>query len=97
MLDLSFFDVVYFCYDFIFRKTGDFNMPVSTMKLTRFQKGLTQVDLWQLTGIPQWRLSLIERGLLPKGDEADKIAKALGRAQEEIFPCVVDQVKSAHT
>jgi len=66
-------------------------MIVSTMKLIRFQKGLTQVDLWQLTGIPQWRLSLIERGLLPKAEEANKISKVLGREQREIFPCAVDQ------
>ncbi len=71
-------------------------MTVSTMKFIRFQKGLTQVDLWQLTGIPQWRLSLIERGLLPKAEEADKIAGALGKDQRKVFPCVADQAKSTH-
>ena len=71
-------------------------MTVSAMKFIRFQKGLTQVDLWQLTGIPQWRLSLIERGILPKAEEANKIASALGKDWREVFSCVADQAKSLH-
>jgi len=53
---------------------------VSPMKLTRIKKEITQVDLWMKTGIPQWRLSLIERGKENKELEArsgeDEIKKA---------------------
>ncbi len=61
-------------------------MTVSAMRFIRFQKGLTQMAIWHLTGIPQWRLSLIERGLLPKEDEANKIAQALNCKPEDLFP-----------
>jgi transcriptional regulator with XRE-family HTH domain len=59
---------------------------VSPMKLTRIKKEITQVDLWMKTGIPQWRLSLIERGIVPKAEEAKKIADVLGKEPAEIFP-----------
>jgi len=59
---------------------------VSTMKLARIQREITQFDLWMKTGIPQWRLSLIERGIVPKPEEAKKISDVLGEKPEEIFP-----------
>ena len=58
---------------------------VSNMKLKRIKKEITQIDLWIKTGIPQWRVSLIERGILPKKEEAEKIAEVLGCQIEEIF------------
>ena len=51
---------------------------VSLIKLERIKLGLSQIDLWMQTGIPQWRISLIERGLPPKPDERRKLAEALG-------------------
>ena len=54
---------------------------VSTMKLERIRRGLSQIDLWVQTGIPQWRISLIERGLPPKPDERQKLAEVLGIAE----------------
>ena len=50
---------------------------VSQMKIERIKKGITQVDLWMETGIPQWRISLIERGIDPKPAEAQRIAETL--------------------
>ena len=58
---------------------------VSDMRLERIKKEITQIDLWMKTGIPQWRVSLIERGILPKKEEAEKIAEALDCQIEEIF------------
>ena len=57
---------------------------VSPMKLERIKQGLRQMDLWMQTGIPQWRISLIERGLPPKPDERRKLAKALGIPESTI-------------
>lgn len=59
-------------------------MP-TRMKLRRIEKEKTQIDLWGETGIPQWRLSLIERGLPPRCEEAKKIAAALGSTSDELF------------
>jgi transcriptional regulator with XRE-family HTH domain len=51
---------------------------VSLIKLERIKLGWSQIDLWMQTGVPQWRISLIERGLPPKPDERRKLAEALG-------------------
>ena len=59
---------------------------VSEMKLHRIRKELSQIDLWMKTGIPQWRISLIERGIKPKREEAEKIASVLGGNVAELFP-----------
>jgi len=58
---------------------------VSNMKLERTKKEITQLDLWEKTGIPQWRLSLIERGIHPKPEEAEKIASALNSDIQDLF------------
>jgi|TARA_R100001530_G_scaffold126521_1_gene95373 DNA-binding XRE family transcriptional regulator len=58
---------------------------VSKMKLKRIEADKTQIDLWNETGIPQWRISLIERGMPPKAVEAGKIADALEATIEELF------------
>ena len=57
---------------------------VSPMKLERIKQGLRQMDLWMQTGIPQWRISLIERGLPPKPDEQRKLSKALGMPESTV-------------
>ena len=67
---------------------------ISAMRLARIQKEITQVDLWMRTGIPQWRLSLIERGIVPKPEEAKKISDVLGEKTEEIFPALAQGANS---
>ncbi len=53
--------------------------PNMEMRKARFFKGLSQYDVAFKTGIPQSRLSLIERGYSnPKENERKKIAKVLG-------------------
>ena len=64
-------------------------MVVSKMKIKRTEKGKSQVDLWMETGVPQWRLSLIERGLSPKAHEAHKIASALNVDACKLFQTTV--------
>ena len=58
-----------------------------TLKEARFFRGLNQWDISIKTGIPQSKLSLIERGYVdPKEDEKKQIAKALGCKVADIFP-----------
>ena len=55
------------------------------LKMARFIKQFTQYHLVFKTGIPQSKLSLIERGFVkPKDDEKIKIAKALQLNPEDI-------------
>jgi transcriptional regulator with XRE-family HTH domain len=58
---------------------------VSRLKIERVKRGVTQVDLFLKTGIPAWRVSLIERGIPPRDDEAKKLAEALKVGEEELF------------
>jgi transcriptional regulator with XRE-family HTH domain len=60
-------------------------MVASKIKLARIKRGKSQFELMGMTGIPQWRISLIERGVIPTDDEVQKISKALGCTPEEIF------------
>ncbi len=56
------------------------------LRMARLQKRRTQWDLQLETGLPQCRISLIERGYLkPKKEEKVRLAKALGVTQEELF------------
>lgn len=57
---------------------------VSPMRLERLKLGITQIDLWTRTGIPQWRISLIERGVPPKPEERQKLAEALGIEERKV-------------
>ena len=61
-------------------------MKASKMKIRRITVGKSQTGLEEDTGIGQWRISLIERGLPPQPNEAAKIASALGVKPEDIFP-----------
>lgn len=57
------------------------------LREVRFLKGLNQWDLSIKTGIPQSKLSLMERGYVEaKEEEKIKIAEALGCKVEDIFP-----------
>lgn len=59
---------------------------VSAMKLQRVKREISQIDLFLKTGIPQWRISLIERGIVPNSEEAQKISGVLGTDVHELFP-----------
>ena len=49
------------------------------LREARFKKNYTQFDLRLKTGISQTKISHFERGyLLPRDDEKQRIAKALG-------------------
>ena len=59
---------------------------MNKLKEARFFKSITQPLLALKTGIQQSRLSLIENELVtPRGEEKQKIAKALGLKEEDIF------------
>lgn len=60
-------------------------MKASKMKILRITIGKSQKILEQETGIGQWKISQIERGLPPNPDEAAKIAKALGVNKSNLF------------
>ncbi|MCK5507412.1 MAG: helix-turn-helix transcriptional regulator [Desulfobacterales bacterium] len=59
---------------------------VSEIKIKRIKQEISQVELGARTGIPQWRISLIERGIRPKKHEIEKISEALRLSAEDIFP-----------
>ena len=61
-------------------------MVLSKIKLARVTQGLTQADIWKKTDIPQWKVSLIERGLQPSKDEAERLATVLGCDVKKLFP-----------
>lgn len=55
------------------------------LRRARFEKGFTQYDIKQLTGINPSRISLAERGYIElKKSECEAIAKALGMPVESI-------------
>lgn len=56
---------------------------LSPMKRFRLERGLKQEDLERLTGIPQPRLSRLERYVQkPTEDERKRITKVLGRVKD---------------
>jgi len=57
---------------------------ISLIRLERLKRGLRQIDLWQETGIPQWRISLIENGMRPLPDERKRLSDFLGIPEEKI-------------
>jgi hypothetical protein len=57
---------------------------ISLIRLERLKRGLRQEDVYALTDIPQWRISLLERGMPPLPDERKKLASVLGLPEEEI-------------
>jgi transcriptional regulator with XRE-family HTH domain len=57
---------------------------ISFLRLERLKRGLRQQDLWFETGIPQWRISLIENGMRPRPDEREKLSEFLGIPEEKI-------------
>ena len=58
-----------------------------TLREIRFYRGFSQYDITLRTGIPQSKISLIERGYVQPGDdEKERIAKALKCRVGEVFP-----------
>ena len=58
---------------------------VSIMRLKRIKREKSQIDIDRETDIPQYRISLIERGVLASADERKRISEALGCREDEIF------------
>ncbi len=55
------------------------------LKLTRIDKDISQWDLSQTTGIPNYRISLIENGRVePKPEELKALAEALQTTPQAI-------------
>ena len=53
---------------------------MNNIKKARFEKNITQIELYKRTGIWPSRLSLIEKGHIEASDEEkEKLAKALGK------------------
>ena len=61
-------------------------MTMSNLRLERLKAGKSQIDLWVDTGIQQWRISLIERGVSPRPDEIKLLSKALNIEPYYLFP-----------
>jgi transcriptional regulator with XRE-family HTH domain len=67
------------------------------LRLERIKRGWTQDDLGLRSGVPQYRISLIERGLTPNSDEAQRLCAALGLNEiEKVFRRVKHGTISAH-
>ena len=58
----------------------------SKLRLARVANDFSQAKLAELSGVPQWRISLLERGISPKSEEGEAIAGALGLNAEKLFP-----------
>ena len=53
---------------------------MNNIKKARFEKNITQIELYKRTGIWPSRLSLIENGHIEASDEEkEKLARALGK------------------
>ncbi len=53
---------------------------MNNIKKARFEKNITQIELYKRTGIWPSRLSLIENGHIEASDgEKEKLARALGK------------------
>ncbi|MGO9175650.1 MAG: helix-turn-helix transcriptional regulator [Desulfobaccales bacterium] len=59
-------------------------MAATPFKLERVKRELTQVELAALSGIPQHRISLLERGVKPRADEVKALARAFKVDPEEL-------------
>ena len=57
-----------------------------SLRTVRFFKKMSQWDIAKITGIPQSKVSLIERGYIkPKEQEIEKFVKALNCEREELI------------
>lgn len=60
---------------------------LNKIKFERLNRGLRQVDVATLTGgiVPQHRLSILERGVRPRPDEAKALADVFNMDKEELL------------
>lgn len=58
---------------------------MKTLKEIRFEKNVTQLEMYIRCGVSQARISLMENGkYIPSEDERKKLAEALGMSENEI-------------
>jgi transcriptional regulator with XRE-family HTH domain len=69
---------------FLFASGGK-NMAATPVKIERVKRELTQVALAARSGVPQYRISSIERGAKPHADEATALALVLETTTAELF------------
>ncbi len=62
------------------------------LKIIRFEKNITQLELAILSGLSQTKLSFLENGcILPKAAEVKRIADALNVGEEDLgFAIVIE-------
>jgi len=58
---------------------------LSLIRRLRLERGWKQTDLARISGIKQERISLLERGMLPTGEEAELLARTFGIEVDEII------------
>ena len=56
---------------------------MSGIKELRIAQELSQRELGKRAGVPQWRISLLERGVKPTKDEFEQLVKVLMNGQRE--------------
>jgi transcriptional regulator with XRE-family HTH domain len=61
------------------------NVAATSFRIERVRRELTQAELSVMSGIPQHRISLLERGVKPKVDEAEVLAAVLEVPVKELF------------
>ena len=64
---------------------------VTALRLERVIKELTQTELSRRTGIPQWRISLVERGKRPTQEEAAALGAVFGVDPSALWPGLESQ------
>lgn len=66
---------------------------MNKLRDTRVLKRISQMQLRQMSGVNQTKISWIENGFIkPKPEEEVKLARALGVKPEELFPVSEKQV-----
>ena len=58
---------------------------ISIIRLIRIAQEKSQIEVGSEAGVPQYRISLIERGVLATSEERKKISETLGCREEQIF------------
>lgn len=59
---------------------------MNRLRAWRIDRNLSQYDLSAVTGIPRWRIQLLESAIqIPNKDEVENLAQALGLKPEDIF------------
>ena len=60
---------------------------MSKLKTWRIERNLSQYELAAATGVPRWRIQLLEGAFRePEKEEVETLACALGVQPEDLFP-----------